>query len=367
VIAELPRPPDLAGLTLAEYAARQGTSVRAARAAYGHALRTPGALALPPITRREEDDGVIKFCLAVPGIDGGPGLETESVIIPMRGRGGERWSTLCVSSQVGCRMGCAFCETARMGLVRNLTAAEIVAQYLVARELLHAGAAPPAPPYRYYLSGIHDIVFMGMGEPLDNFDAVTQAIRVLGEPNGLNFPQAQITVSTVGRIDGLRRLAALAWPNLRLAVSLNAPDDAVRDALMPVNRAMPLAALRQALAAYPLARKGRIVVEYVLLQGVNDGAAAARAVADWCRGLRCIVNLIPYNAQRDPRFAAPDEAVIAAFAAALRGAGCFVTRRRPKGRDLLGACGQLGNRLSTAAARRPGAPAAAAGGAAGRP
>lgn len=334
--------PEIAGLTLAEYAAREQTSARAARDAYCRALRTPGALTLPPITRREEDEGVIKFCLAVPGVAGGAPLETESVIIPMRARGGERWYTLCVSSQVGCRMGCAFCETARMGLVRNLTAAEIVAQYLVARELVGDGAAP-ARPYCYYDSGIHDIVFMGMGEPLDNLDAVTQAIRVLGEPNGLNFPQAQITVSTVGRVDGLRRLAALEWPNLRIAVSLNAPRDDVRTALMPVNRAMPLAALRQALDTYPFARKARLVIEYVLLKGVNDSPADARAVADWCRGLRCVVNLIPYNPQRDPSFTAPDEAAISAFAAAVRAGGTFVTRRRPKGRDLLGACGQLGN------------------------
>lgn len=340
---------DLAGLTLADYAAREGTSARAARDAYCRALRTPGALALPPITRREAAAGVVKFCLAVPGAGDGPALETESVIIPMRGRGGERWHTLCVSSQVGCRMGCAFCETARMGLVRDLTAAEIVAQYLVARELL-AGAAAPPRPYRYFLGGIHDVVFMGMGEPLDNFEAVTQAIRVLGEPNGINFPQAQITISTAGRVDGLRRLAALGWPNLRIAVSLNAPDDALRRALMPVGRAMPLAELRRALDEYPLARKGRFVIEYVLLRGVNDSPAHAGAVADWCRGLRCVVNLIPYNPQREPRFAASDEATVVGFAAALRRGGAFVTRRRSKGRDLRGACGQLGNRAPAAAA-----------------
>jgi 23S rRNA (adenine2503-C2)-methyltransferase len=190
---------------------------------------------------------------------------------------------------------------------------------------------------------------MGMGEPLDNLDAVAQAIRVLSEPNGINFPQAQITVSTVGRIDGLQRLAALGWPNLRVAVSLNAPDDARRRDLMPVNRAMPLAALRQALDAYPLARKGRFVIEYVLLRGVNDTPADAAAVAEWCRGLRCVVNLIPYNPQRDARFATPDEATIDRFAAALRHGGTFVTRRRTKGRDLLGACGQLGNPLPEAA------------------
>lgn len=334
---------DVAGLTLAEYAARRGTSAQAARAAYRRAMRAPGALELPAVTRREERDGVLKFCLAVPGVAGGPPLETESVIIPMRGRRGERWHTLCVSSQVGCRMGCAFCETARMGLVRDLTADEIVAQFLVARALMTAGDAPPARQYRYFLSGIHDIVFMGMGEPLDNFDAVTQAIRVLSEPNGVAFPHAQITVSTAGRVDGLRRLAGLGWPNLRIAVSLNAPDDALRRDLMPVNRAMPLAALRRALDEYPLARKGWFMVEYVLLRGVNDAPAHARAVAEWCRGLRCVVNLIPYNPQRDAGFAAPDDATVARFAAELRRAGTFVRRRQTKGRDLLGACGQLGN------------------------
>ena len=184
---------------------------------------------------------------------------------------------------------------------------------------------------------------MGMGEPLDNFDAVTQAIRVLGEPNGVNFPQAQITVSTVGRVDGLRRLAALEWPNLRIAISLNAPTDALRRTLMPVNRAMPLAELRAALDAYPMARKGRFVLEYVLLRDVNDSPAHARAVAAWSEGLRCVVNLIPYNPQRDAAYAPPDEATIDRFAAEIRRCGVFVKRRRTKGRDLLGACGQLGN------------------------
>lgn len=337
-----------AGLTLAEAAAAAGSRRRALRVAYGAALRTPGALPLPAVSRAEEQDGVLKFCLPVAGVEGGPPLETESVIIPMRGRRGVEWHTLCVSSQVGCRMGCRFCETARMGLVRNLTAAEIVTQFLVARDLMAARApraTPDEPPgrYRYFASGIHNIVFMGMGEPLDNFDAVTQAIRVLGEPNGLDFPHAQITVSTAGRVDGLRRLAALGWPNLRLAISLNAADDARRAALMPVNRAMPLAELRRALDEYPLARKGRLMIEYVLLAGVNDSPADARAVADWCRGLPCVVNVIPYNPQRAAAYATPDEETIVRFTAALRAAGAFVKRRLTKGRDLLGACGQLGN------------------------
>lgn len=336
-------PMSIAGLTLAEYAAQRGTSPRAARDAYRSALRTPGALPLPPLTRREESAGTTKFCLAVPGVAGGSPLATESVLIPMRDHRGVTWHTLCVSSQIGCRMGCTFCETGRMGLVRNLTAAEIVQQYLAARDLIAARRAVPAGQWRHTHSGIDNIVFMGMGEPFDNFAAVVQAIRVLGEPNGLNVPRARITVSTVGRIDGLRRLAALNWPTLRLAVSLTAASEALRSALMPLNRAMPLAALREALRAYPFARKAVLMIEVVLLRGVNDRPADARAVADWCRGLRCAVNLIPYNPQRAAAYAAPEEAAIARYAAELRRAGLFVKRRLTKGRDLLGACGQLGS------------------------
>ena len=347
-----PTASDMTGLTLRELAARTGASERAVRGAYCHAMRTPSALALPRITRREECDGVLKFCLEVPG-RGTTRLETESVIIPMHSYRGSRWQTLCLSSQVGCRMGCTFCETARMGLVRNLTAAEIVSQFLVARDLMTERGATAGMPYRYFLSGIQNLVFMGMGEPLDNFDAVVQAIRVLTEPNGINFPHAQITVSSVGRIDGLRRLAQLNWPNLRLAISLNAPTDALRDQLMPINRAMPLAALREALLEYPLGRKGLFMFEYVLMQGVNDAPAQAAQVAAWCRGLRGIVNLIPYNAQRDATYAAPDDATIVRFADELRRHGVFVKRRLTKGRGLLGACGQLGNAGVRAALSAP--------------
>jgi 23S rRNA (adenine2503-C2)-methyltransferase len=337
-----PFPSDIAGLTLREFAARRRTSERAARDAYRAAMRTPRGLEVPAIAGREACDGVLKFCLDVPGAAGGPALQTESVIVPMHSYRGARWHTLCVSSQVGCRMGCTFCETARMGLVRNLSAAEIVGQYLVARNLMMECAAADRP-YRYFLSGIQNLVFMGMGEPLDNFDEVVQAIRVLNEPNGINFPHAQITVSTVGRIDGLRRLAQLDWPNLRLAISLNAPDDRLREQLMPIDRAMPLAELRRALSEYPLARRGLFMIEYVLIRGVNDAPQHARATADWCRGLRCVVNLIPYNPQRDAAYEAPDEAAIVRFAAELRRQHVFVKRRLTKGRDLLGACGQLGN------------------------
>ena len=330
------------GLTLPEFADAQRTSAKAARQAYCHAMRTGAGLGLPRITRREQQDGVLKFCLEAGSSDGGPAFETESVIIPMRSYRGSNWHTLCVSSQVGCRMGCTFCETARMGLRRNLSAAEIVSQFLVARELMAPHGAP-SPPYRYFSSGIQNIVFMGMGEPLDNFAAVAQAIRVLSEPNGIAFPHTQITVSTVGRIDGLRRLAQLRWPNLRLAISLNAPSDALRNQLMPVNKGMPLAALHRALLEYPLARRGLFLIEYVLIKDVNDAPAQAHAVAAWCRDLRCVVNLIPYNPQRDAAYETPDEATIFRFMTELRRNHIFVKRRLTHGRDLMGACGQLGN------------------------
>ncbi len=299
---------------------------------------------VPAPTRVLEDGGVIKFCLPC-----GDGLETESVIIPMDSYRGAQWHTLCVSSQIGCRMGCTFCETGRMGLLRNLTAAEIVMQRLAARRLMQTryGTAPGA--YSYFADGIQNLVFMGMGEPLDNLPNLVQAIRVLTEQNGLALPHGQICVSTVGRIDGLRELAAVArrkplWRNLRLAVSLNAPNDELRDQLMPINKGMPLAALQRELLAFPLAPRARLLIEYVLLRDVNDSLSHADQIAEWCRPLPCVVNLIPYNPQREAAYAAPSDDTIGTFLRRLRANGIFVKRRVTQGRGLMGACGQLGNR-----------------------
>jgi 23S rRNA (adenine2503-C2)-methyltransferase len=346
------------GMTLAEYAAARGAHPQAVRGEYLRLMRQGTGLQLPPITRSEERDGVSKFCLSVADRAAGDQdrarLETESVIIPMHSYRCTDWYTLCLSSQVGCRMACTFCETGRMGWLRNLTAAEIVAQHLVARALMRQRMPPPDRPYRYFGDGIQNLVFMGMGEPLDNFDNLVHAIRVLNEPNGLAFPLSQITVSTVGRIDGLRKLAELAraqnrsrrgprWSNLRLAISLNAPTDALRDVLMPINRGMPLAELQRALLEYPLGRKGRYLIEYVMIKEVNDALEHADQVAAWCRPLPCVVNLIPYNPQRDAPYAAPSETTIHRFLRRLRAGGIFVKRRITYGRDLMGACGQLGN------------------------
>ncbi|MEX2219490.1 MAG: 23S rRNA (adenine(2503)-C(2))-methyltransferase RlmN [Phycisphaerales bacterium] len=259
--------------------------------------------------------------------------ETESVLIPMIGRTGQSTYTLCVSSQVGCAMGCTFCETAQMGLIRSLEAHEIVAQWFAATHLL--GTRPK------------NLVFMGMGEPMDNLDAVIQAIAVLTDSNGAAMGISRITVSTVGRVDGIRRLAEQVhkpgWHRLGLAISINAPNDDIRSAIMPVNRRYPMAELRRALEAWPRYGGCKFCIEYVLIPGVNDAPPPARQLAQFVKGLPCCVNLIPYNPRRDSPWPAPEESRVRDFLTQLTDAGAYARRRRTKGRDLMGACGQLGN------------------------
>jgi 23S rRNA (adenine2503-C2)-methyltransferase len=220
-----------------------------------------------------------------------------------------------------------------MGLRRQLGVAEIVGQLFNAR--------------RVYGTDIRNVVFMGMGEPLDNFGNVVQAIRVLSDQRGLNVALRHITVSTVGLADGIRRLAAAGMPLLKLAVSLNAAGDAVRSQLMPVNRATPLAALRQALMDYPLRKGFSLMVAYVLIPGVNDSAADAAALAAFLAPLAAKVNLIPFNPGTDAPYRAPTEGEMATFRDRLVTARVQVQPRSTLGRDLMAACGQLG------ACRRP--------------
>jgi 23S rRNA (adenine2503-C2)-methyltransferase len=250
------------------------------------------------------------------------GAREESVILPIRGR-----TTLCVSSQAGCRRACAFCATGAMGFIRDLSAAEILAQAEDARSLGY----PPS-----------NIVFMGMGEPLDNLAAVAEAIRILADPKGWNIPYRRITVSTAGHADGIRALAALRFVNLRLAVSLNAADDALRDRLMPINREFPLAVLKEALLAFPLNKRGVVLIEYVLLAGMNDSRDQARQVAAYLHGLPVRVNVIPYNGGANPVFGTPAVEVVREFGSWLMQEGLFVRTRLSRGADILAGCGQLG-------------------------
>jgi 23S rRNA (adenine2503-C2)-methyltransferase len=273
---------------------------------------------LPPLVARHKEGGLQKFVSRL-----ADGQEVESVLIPMRTH-----VTVCVSSQAGCRQGCRFCQTGTLGLARHLTASEIVAQVVSARRL----AGVP----------IRNAVFMGMGEPLDNLDAVARAIRVISDPHGLAIALRYITVSTAGMADGIARLAALDFPRLNLAISLNAPNDAIRSALMPLNRTHPMATLRQALARFPLHGREAILVAYVLIRGINDHENHARELARYLRPLRVRVNLIPLNPLPDSPFSPPAEDQVERFRAVLVGEGVFVRKRGTAGQSVMAACGQLG-------------------------
>lgn len=280
------------------------------------------------VGRREVEGETIKFTLSLPG-----GVETESVLIPMRKRNGTVTRTLCVSSQIGCAMGCRFCETAQMGLVRQLRTEDIVAQwYAAAHEI---GIRPK------------NIVFMGMGEPTDNLDAVIPAIRILADHDGPAIAASNISVSTVGNPDGIRRLGELAaepgFRRLNLAVSLNAPNDAIRAEIMPVDRAWPMDDLMDAMLGWAGRPKSAICVEYVLIPGVNDGVQHCDEVCDYLRPLRCSLNVIPYNPRRDSPWPAPTESSVTMFTQRAIANGQFTKRRGTKGRDVMAACGQLGN------------------------
>ena len=270
------------------------------------------------IVAKHDDGGVLKF---VATLDDGRCI--ESVVIPAHGR-----TTLCVSSQVGCRMGCTFCVTGGMGLVRNLTVAEIVWQ-------IHAARFSLKLP-------IDNIVFMGMGEPLDNFDNVLQALRVISDQRGLDIAYRHITISTAGHADAIRQLASLNLPKLHLAVSLNAADDELRSKLMPINRKYSLGRLKEELRNFPLEKNGIIFIEYVLLAGVNDSRDAAMKLANYLQGLAVRVNVITYNAGSSAIYAAPDMEHARRFCQWLAEKKLFVRLRQPRGQGAMAACGQLG-------------------------
>jgi 23S rRNA (adenine2503-C2)-methyltransferase len=244
--------------------------------------------------------------------------------------------TACVSSQVGCRMGCGFCHTASLGLVRQLAAHEIVSQVLALRRA--TGVA------------VRNVVFMGMGEPLDNPLAVAQAVRVLGDPCGLGLARRHITISTIGRPESLARLAGWGLARVNLAVSLFAADDDLRAQFIPSHRPGGLAALRAALAALPLGRGQRVLLSVAVIPGINDGASAVEGLAAFARGLPALINLIPYNPIPSRPWAAPTPAAMAAMRDRLDAAGIPVRLRRTKGEAVMAACGQLGDAVRRQAA-----------------
>jgi 23S rRNA (adenine2503-C2)-methyltransferase len=277
-------------------------------------------ISTPTVLRQQHSqDGTEKWLFGL-----SDGNQVESVLIPAEDR-----RTLCVSTQVGCAIGCRFCLTAQGGLVRSLRAAEIVGQVL---HFLTPGKAPDRT--------FTNIVFMGMGEPLDNFRGTVQALRILTADWGVEISPRRITVSTSGLV---RRLEAFGREDLKvnLAVSLNATTDAVRSQIMPINKAYPIDTLLDACRAFPLAARQRITFEYVLLADVNDTLADAQRLVKLLRGLRCKVNLLPFNEVPGTPYRRPSDAAVQRFQAHLLQHHISAFVRQSRGRDISAACGQL--------------------------
>jgi 23S rRNA (adenine2503-C2)-methyltransferase len=313
--------------------ARMSDLPRALRDTLGQRFRAT----LPQVELKQTArDGTLKYLLRLDD-----GKAVESVYIPE-----QRRITFCISSQIGCPLGCAFCLTARMGLVRNLTPGEIAGQAAVLAQE-HRLA-----PNRY------NLVFMGMGEPLNNYDNVLGAFRLLTDPHGMGIAPRHITLSTAGVVPGILRLAKES-SRPRLAVSLSATTDAQRDVLMPINRAYPLKDLFAALRCVPLAPRERITLEYVLLRGVNDSPEDASRLARLAGGLPLKVNLIPYNDAAVEGYDAPPVAAARAFRDRLLERRIPSSLRRRRGADISAACGQLAI-LDPATLERPTNPGGAA-------
>ncbi len=292
------------------------------------ALAERCALTLPEIEREQRStDGTVKWLLRA-----GSGQAIETVFIPEPDRG-----TLCISSQVGCALDCAFCATAQQGFNRNLDAAEIVGQVLLANSLL--------PPRANGEPAVSNVVLMGMGEPLANYRAVVPALKVLLDDHAYGLSRRRITLSTSGLVPQLKKLATEC--NVALAVSLHAPNDALRNQLVPINRIHPIAELLDACWNYTAQHSNRhITFEYVLLDGVNDSPAHAAELAALLRGKPAKVNLIPFNPFVGTHFERSPMPVIERFRDALRGAGCIATVRRTRGDDIDAACGQLAGQVA---------------------
>jgi len=292
-------------------------------AALRERLEEQARIPLPRVERRfSSTDGSVRYLLALAGEDVKP-TPIEAVFMPREGR-----QTICISTQAGCAVDCHFCLTAQLGLIRNLTAGEIIGQVLVALEENRAALAPQT-----------NVVLMGQGEPLLNFDPVMAAVRILLDPNGVALSPRHVTLSTSGIVPGIERLA-LEKIRPNLAVSLNASTNEQRDALMPINRKYPLEVLLEACRRYPLRPWECLTFEYVLLGGVNDSPEDARRVVRLLANIRAKVNLIPWNPGALP-YCPPDADHIKEFRRVLieKGVPAFV--RYSRGQDVFAACGQL--------------------------
>ena len=283
------------------------------------ALLTKVVIGRPALaTVQRAADGTRKFLLRL-----GDDEEIESVLIPDEDR-----RTACISTQVGCPLACRFCLTGLMGMRRNLTAAEIVGEVLLLQDQM-------APTER-----LSNLVLMGMGEPLLNFPEVERALTILCDERGANFSPRRITLSTAGHVPGIKKLAASDL-GVNLAVSLSATTDAVRDRIMPINKRWPIAELLKACREYPLPNRRRLTFEYVMLDGVNDSPADAKRLARLLHGIRCKINLIPFNATPDLPDRPSPRGRVEAFQQLLCDVHLTATIRESRGQDISAACGML--------------------------
>lgn len=272
------------------------------------------------IEQHRSNDGTRKWLLAVDGGDNA----IECVLIPEKSR-----MTLCVSSQVGCMLNCSFCSTAKQGFNRNLTTAEIIGQVHLVHHQLLAEAQP----------GVTNVVMMGMGEPLLNFDAVIAAVDLMTDDFGYALSKRRVTISTAGVVPAMERLADVT--DVALAVSLHAPDDELREQLVPLNRKYPLRELLRACRSYVDGYNRKITFEYVMLDGVNDSLEHARRLVALIGGIPCKLNLIPFNPYPHAIYRPSAPAAIDRFRDFVAGKGIVTVTRRPRGDDIDAACGQL--------------------------
>ena len=296
---------------------------------YRTLLKEQFVLEVPEVvTKQVSEDGTRKYLMRIEG-----GHEVETVYIPEADRG-----TLCISSQVGCTLTCSFCHTGTQRLVRNLTASEIVGQILVARDDLGEWPIPGAPKNETRL--LSNIVLMGMGEPLYNFDNVRDAMKIAMDPEGISLSRRRITLSTSGVVPEIAKTAEEI--GCLLAVSFHATTDEVRDRLVPINKKWNINALLEALRAYPkLSNSERITFEYVMLKDVNDSDADAKRLIKLIQGIPAKINLIPFNEWPGAPYQRSDWKRIKAFADIIYKAGYASPIRTPRGEDIMAACGQL--------------------------
>ena len=276
------------------------------------------------VNEQLSEDNTRKWLLAIPG-----GGEVETVFIPEKDRG-----ALCISSQVGCALSCKFCHTGTQPLLRNLTAADIVGQVMIARDTYGEW---PSPRGGRLLS---NIVMMGMGEPLLNFDNVAKALKIIMDQEGISISKRRITLSTAGYVPNMERCGEEL--NVNLAVSLHAVRDELRDEIVPLNKKFPIKELLEACRAYPGSNNARrITFEYVMLKGINDSESDARELVRLMRGIPAKINLIPFNAWPGAPFECSSGATIRRFSEIVNDAGYSAPVRVPRGRDIMAACGQL--------------------------